>query len=173
MQSIRDAYCGDLVHNAIELLQCPEERRNPINKSNRIIGAVDCGRHTLDGRSNNAHLRDGFLCGFNFLGCRLASVTILNSMLLVRLDYYRLQHKSHIYRFRMFEQASYFLQESGSRLKRRCRGVLRDQCEYDSQLGMSGGGEKHTCSDCSSSRPRWEGFDSGRLFFHSFGRRNR
>jgi len=56
-------------------------------------------------------------------------------MLLVRLVYFLLQHKSHVYCFRMFEEASYFLEKSGWRLKRRCRGVLGDQCEYNSELG--------------------------------------
>ena len=56
-------------------------------------------------------------------------------MLLLRLVYYLLQHKSHIYRFGMFEQGSNFLVKSGSRLKRRRRGVLEDECEYGSELG--------------------------------------
>jgi len=43
------------------------------------------------------------------------------------------------YLFRTFEEASYFIEKSGSRLKRRCRGVLRDQCEYESELGKGGG----------------------------------
>ena len=56
-------------------------------------------------------------------------------MLLVRLVYFLLQHKSHRYRFRTFEQASYIPEKSGWRLKRRSLG---DRSEYDSKLDKSG-----------------------------------
>ena len=59
-------------------------------------------------------------------------------MLLARLVYVPLHHKNRIYRLRMFEQAGYFLEESRQRLKRRCLGVLGDQCEYDSEKGKGG-----------------------------------
>ena len=65
----RDTYRGDLVCDGIELLQCLEKRRNPIHGTNRF-GAADGGRHALDaGRSDNVHLRVGFLCGFKLSGC--------------------------------------------------------------------------------------------------------
>jgi len=38
---------------------------------------------------------------------------------------------SQVYLFRTFEEASYFLEKFGSR---RCRGVLGDQCEYNSEI---------------------------------------
>ena len=70
----RDTYGGDLVHNGIELLQCLEERRNPIHETNRI-GADDGGRCALDaGRSDNVHLRVGILCGFKLSGCLYSRV---------------------------------------------------------------------------------------------------
>lgn len=74
-------------------------------------------------------------------------------MLLVRLVYYFLKHKGHIYRFRMFEHAGYFFEKSRSRLKRRCRGGLGDQCEYESEPGKSGGARR-TGLGRSSSAPR-------------------
>ena len=65
----RDTYRGNLVCDGIELLQCLEERRNPIHETNRI-GAADGGRCALDaGRSDNVHLRAGVFCGFKFSGC--------------------------------------------------------------------------------------------------------
>ena len=64
----QDTYGGDLVCDSIKLLQCLEERRNPIHETNRI-GAADGGRHALDtGRSDNVHIRVCFLCGFKLLG---------------------------------------------------------------------------------------------------------
>ena len=65
----------------------------------------------------------------------LASVA---NWLPVRLVYYLLQHKSDIYRFTMFEQASDFLYKPGLRLMRKCRRVLGDQYEYDSELSKGG-----------------------------------
>ena len=51
----------------MELLQCLEQRGNPIDKSNRVICAAERGRYALDWRSNSPHLRVSFLCGFS--GC--------------------------------------------------------------------------------------------------------
>ena len=58
----RDNYRGNLACDGIELLQCLEERRNPIHETN-WIGAAG-GR-----RSDNVHPRFGFLCGFKLSGC--------------------------------------------------------------------------------------------------------
>ena len=41
----------------------------------------------------------------------------------------------YTYLFRMFEEASDFLEKPGLRLKRKRWGVLGDQCKYDSKLG--------------------------------------
>ena len=62
-------YRGNLIHDTIELLQCLDERGNPIDENNRVICAAESGRHALDGRSNSTHLRARFLCGFKFSGC--------------------------------------------------------------------------------------------------------
>ena len=65
----RDTCRGDLVCDGIELLQCLEERRNPIDETS-WIGAADDGRRGLDaGRSDDIHVRLGFLCGFKLSGC--------------------------------------------------------------------------------------------------------
>ena len=61
-----NTYRGDHVHDGIELFQSLEERRNPIDEINRI-GAADCGCRALNGRTDDAHFRDGFLYGFS--GC--------------------------------------------------------------------------------------------------------
>jgi len=60
-------------------------------------------------------------------------------MLLRSLSYTSSINASKIYLFTTFEEASYFLKKIGLRSKRRCRGVLGDQYEYESGLGKSGG----------------------------------
>ena len=60
-RALRDTYRCDLIRDGIELLQCLEERGNPIDKSNRIICAAEGGRRAWD---DNGHLRDSFPCGF-------------------------------------------------------------------------------------------------------------
>ena len=54
-------------------------------------------------------------------------------MLMRSVSYTSFINMNQIYLFRMFEEASYFLEESRLQLNRRCRGVLGDQSEYDSQ----------------------------------------
>jgi hypothetical protein len=51
---------------------------------------------------------------------------------MVRLVHFMVNYKSRVYRFKTFDQASCFLEKL--RLKRRCRGVLGDRSEYDSEL---------------------------------------
>ena len=52
-------------------------------------------------------------------------------MLLVGLVYFVPKNKSHVCLFIAFEPTSYFVEKFGLRLK---RGVLRDECEYGSEI---------------------------------------